>query len=76
MAIDQESGDATSATVVVEVLNEGQSSKDLQIHTHTHTFLTAYKSANFNYLCVWYSSSQSTGGWPSDKLYCGQGVFS
>ena len=29
MAIDQESGDATFATVVVEVLSEGQSSKHI-----------------------------------------------
>lgn len=28
MAVDQESGDATFATVVVEVLSEGQSSKN------------------------------------------------
>lgn len=35
-AIDQESGDATSATVVVEVLTEGQPSKDTQIHSHIH----------------------------------------
>lgn len=31
-AIDQESGDATFATVVVEVLSEGQSSKDAHSH--------------------------------------------
>lgn len=33
MAIDQDSGDATFATVVVEVLFEGQSSKDTLLHT-------------------------------------------
>lgn len=31
MAVDQESGDATFATVVVEVLSEGQSSKNSDI---------------------------------------------
>lgn len=35
MAVDQESGDATFATVVVEVLSEGQSSK---VHTIYHKF--------------------------------------
>lgn len=39
MAIDQESGDATFATVVVEVLTEGQLSKDTQIHSHIHIWL-------------------------------------
>lgn len=32
MAVDQESGDATFATVVVEVLSEGQLSKDTLSH--------------------------------------------
>lgn len=33
MAVDQESGDATFTTVVVDVLSEGQSSKDKILHS-------------------------------------------
>lgn len=33
MAVDQEAGDATFATVLVEVLSEGQTSKDALSHT-------------------------------------------
>lgn len=36
MAVDQESGDATFATVVVEVLPEGQPSKVTHLHTCIH----------------------------------------
>lgn len=36
-AIDQESGDATFATVVVDVLSEGQLSKDSCLHIHIPT---------------------------------------
>ncbi len=42
MAIDQESGETTFATVVVDVLSEGQSSKVTHLHTHVnHVWLTA-----------------------------------
>lgn len=39
MAVDQESGDATFATVVVEVLPEGQPSKVTHLHTCIHCWL-------------------------------------
>lgn len=80
MAIDQESGDATFATVVVEVLSEGQSSKNTLVLPNT--LLIADDPTNWNkfwvYVCVFVhcSPSQSTGRWPSDRLHCWQSLLS
>ena len=53
-AVDQESGDVTFATVVVEVLPEGQSSKVALLHTRCWLlmYLNAEKSSLYVCLCA------------------------
>lgn len=77
--MDQESGDATFATVVVEVLSEGQSSKDTLLHTGIHYWLlvmSLQSETMYLYVCLHYSPLQSTGRWASNKLHCGQSAVS
>lgn len=72
MAVDQESGDATFANVVVEVLSEGQSSKNTLTFPPGHRLPAGWNEL-YVYLC---SSLQSAERWAYDRLYCGQSVLS